>query len=67
VVIVAEVKSEESARLRDDISKAVADAVGVRPEDIVLLRPGTLPKTSSGKLRRSICRSRYRTAELEGV
>jgi fatty-acyl-CoA synthase len=67
VVIVAEVKSEETARVRDDISKAVAEAVGLRPEDIVLLRPGTLPKTSSGKLRRSICRARYRSAELERV
>ena len=67
VVIVAEVKSDETARVRDDISKAVSDAVGLRPEDIVLLRPGALPKTSSGKLRRSICRSRYRTAQLESV
>jgi len=67
VVIVAEVKSDDTERVKDDISKAVADVVGLRPEDIVLLRPGTLPKTSSGKLRRSICRSRYRTAELESV
>ncbi|HLI74752.1 MAG TPA: fatty acyl-AMP ligase [Acidimicrobiales bacterium] len=65
VVIVAEVKTEDTAAVRDGIAKAVTDAVGVRPEDIVLLRPGTLPKTSSGKLRRSICRSRYRTAELD--
>ncbi len=67
VVIVAEVKTEETARVRDDIAKAIGEAVGLRPEDIVLLRPGALPKTSSGKLRRSICRSRYRTAELESV
>ena len=67
VVIVAEVKTEDTARVRDDISKAVAETAGLRPEDIVLLRPGMLPKTSSGKLRRSICRARYRTSELEGV
>ena len=29
------------------------DAVGVPPVDVVLVRPGTLPKTSSGKLQRS--------------
>jgi fatty-acyl-CoA synthase len=25
----------------------------------VLVRPGSLPKTSSGKLQRSLCRSQY--------
>jgi fatty-acyl-CoA synthase len=67
VVVVAEVKSEDTGRIRDAISEAIGDAVGLRPEDIVLLPPGALPKTSSGKLRRSICKSRYRAAELEGV
>jgi hypothetical protein len=32
---------------------------------VVLVRPGTLPKTSSGKLQRSLCRTRYLSAELE--
>ena len=46
---------------------AAREAVGVRLSDIVLVRPGTLPKTSSGKVRRSICRARYLTAELEAL
>ena len=29
------------------------------PHDIVLVSPGTLPKTSSGKLQRSLCRQRF--------
>jgi fatty-acyl-CoA synthase len=29
------------------------------PKDVVLVAPGTLPKTSSGKLQRSLCRDRY--------
>jgi fatty-acyl-CoA synthase len=33
-------------------------AVGVRPAEVVVLGPGTLPKTPSGKLRRAA------TAEL---
>jgi fatty-acyl-CoA synthase len=67
VVVVAEVKTDEVDRVRGDISAAVREMVGLRLEDIVLLRPGSLPKTSSGKLRRSICRARYETSELEGV
>jgi fatty-acyl-CoA synthase len=66
VVIVAETKSEDGlAALRDGISRAVREAAGIRPSDIVLVRPGTLPKTSSGKVRRGICRARYLTQELE--
>jgi fatty-acyl-CoA synthase len=67
VVIVAEVKTDDLDRVRGGISVAVRETVGLRLEDIVLLRPGTLPKTSSGKLRRSICRARYEASELEGV
>jgi acyl-CoA synthetase (AMP-forming)/AMP-acid ligase II len=45
----------------------VYDAVGFAPEDVVLVRPGTLPKTSSGKLQRGLCRTRWAGAELELV
>ena len=37
---------------------------GLPPEEVVLVEPGTLPKTSSGKLQRSLCRSRYLSAAL---
>ena len=67
VVVVAEVKSDDVDRVRGGISAAVRETVGLRLEDIVLLRPGSLPKTSSGKLRRSICRARYEASELERV
>jgi fatty-acyl-CoA synthase len=66
LVVVAEAKAEEA---RGTIRAAVADrvrgAVGVPPEEVVLVRPGTLPKTSSGKLQRTLCRQRYLEAELE--
>ena len=38
---------------------AVRDVVGIPAEEVVLVHPGTLPKTSSGKLQRSLCRERY--------
>jgi fatty-acyl-CoA synthase len=37
----------------------VCDAVGIPPLEVVLVEPGSLPKTSSGKLQRSLCRTRY--------
>jgi fatty-acyl-CoA synthase len=67
VVVVAETKHDELAPIRAAVAARVTDAVGVPPEDIVLVRPGTLPKTSSGKPQRSLCRRRYLGDELAPV
>jgi fatty-acyl-CoA synthase len=67
VVVVAETKHDEIAPIRAALAARVTDAVGVPPEDIVLVRPGTLPKTSSGKPQRSLCRRRYLGDELAPV
>ena len=67
VVVVAETKHDEVAPIRAAVAARVTDAVGVPPEDIVLVRPGTLPKTSSGKPQRSLCRRRYLGDELAPV
>jgi fatty-acyl-CoA synthase len=39
------------------VARRVTDAVGVPPAAVVAVAPGTLPKTSSGKLRRAATRS----------
>lgn len=39
--------------LRKGITVRVVDMVGVRPAAVHILKPGSLPKTSSGKLRRA--------------
>ncbi|MGH3942346.1 MAG: fatty acyl-AMP ligase [Pseudonocardiaceae bacterium] len=39
--------------LRREVISRVVDAVGLRPGAVVVLRPGSLPKTPSGKLRRA--------------
>ncbi|MGV9412679.1 fatty acyl-AMP ligase [Nocardia sp. NPDC003693] len=44
---------EEVKRIEHDIVHAVFSEVGVRPRSVTILGPGALPKTSSGKLRRS--------------
>ena len=38
--------------LEQAIRRAVLDRTGVAPHTVALLPPGTLPRTSSGKLRR---------------
>ena len=55
-VIVESAKADDSAeadRIRKDVTGAVVDAVGARPRTVTVLSPGSLPKTPSGKLRRS--------------
>jgi acyl-CoA synthetase (AMP-forming)/AMP-acid ligase II len=42
----------EDPGLAERIRRAVLEATGVAPEEVRLLAPGTLPRTSSGKLRR---------------
>ncbi|MEJ8280373.1 fatty acyl-AMP ligase [Pseudonocardia spirodelae] len=39
--------------IRDDVIRRVVSAVGVRPAEVAVLAPGSLPKTPSGKLRRA--------------
>jgi fatty-acyl-CoA synthase len=72
VVVVAEARIPDTGTIElDDVRGAVAErvrqSVGIPAADVVLVSPGSLPKTSSGKLQRSLCRSRYLTDELELV
>jgi fatty-acyl-CoA synthase len=67
IVVVAETKADDVHELHDSVITRVCDAVGVPPVEVVLVRPGTLPKTSSGKLQRSLCRDRYHENQLEPV
>jgi fatty-acyl-CoA synthase len=66
VVVVAESRVDEVDPVRDSIAGRVHDAVGVSAE-VVLVTPGTLPKTSSGKLQRSLCKTQYQSDALQPV
>jgi acyl-CoA synthetase (AMP-forming)/AMP-acid ligase II len=50
--------------LKDRIVAAVVERTGIRPHTVELLAPGTLPRTSSGKLRRGEALRRYTAGEL---
>ncbi|MGM0651458.1 MAG: AMP-binding protein [Bacillota bacterium] len=65
IVVVAEVRSEQPEEVKSSIREQVVGVVGFPPRDIMLVQPGTLPKTSSGKLQRTLCRSQYLEDELK--
>lgn len=65
LVVVAETKDEDPATVRRAVAERVRHSIGLPATDVVLVGPGSLPKTSSGKLQRSLCRRRYLGAELQ--
>ncbi|WP_433712647.1 fatty acyl-AMP ligase [Nocardia sp. CA-084685] len=67
LVVVAELADAAatgSAELARRIRNAIAAAHEVTPGAVVLVEPGRIPKTSSGKLRRGECRALYRAGHL---
>ena len=59
VVVVAEVRTDDPDAVRDAIHHRTLEVCGLPPRDVMLVQPGTLPKTSSGKLQRAKCREQY--------
>lgn len=70
IVVVAETKAADDAALDDVralVSVRVREAIGLPANDIALITAGTMPKTSSGKLQRSECKTRYLEGTLTSV
>ncbi len=66
LVCVVETKrhEEDHPELIDAIKQEIQRDLSLSPRDIVCLKPGSLPKTSSGKLQRRKCRQQYLNGEL---
>jgi acyl carrier protein len=67
LVILAETRSEdpdEQQKLRNDINALSIDLTGIPPDEVVLAPPGSVLKTSSGKIRRSASRERYEKGKI---
>jgi long-chain-fatty-acid--[acyl-carrier-protein] ligase len=52
LVITAEFRGPDESGARSELVQRVASECGVVPSDVVFVAPGSLPRTSSGKLRR---------------
>jgi 1-acyl-sn-glycerol-3-phosphate acyltransferase len=67
LVVLAETRETEAGAreaLRGRASEVAAGILGEPADDIVLVRPGTVPKTSSGKVRRSSAKELYERGQL---
>lgn len=66
LVVMAEgrlARADAKPLLREAVSRAVIGAIGEPPDEIVLVPPHTVLKTSSGKVRRSACRALYEAGD----
>jgi 1-acyl-sn-glycerol-3-phosphate acyltransferase len=67
LIVLAETRlsaADELAQLQHKISEASASLLDLQPDEILLAPPHTIPKTSSGKLRRSAARALYEAGDL---
>ncbi len=76
LVAIAEVKTtgksdaEQREKLRSmkyEVASAISNSHGLRIADLVFVALGSIPTTTSGKVRRSACAERYRQGEFERV
>ncbi len=71
LVLVAEVnrqhKEQTFGTLFHAVRTGLAATVGVVPDEIVLIRQRTIPRTSSGKIQRRACRAAYMSGTLDVV
>jgi fatty-acyl-CoA synthase len=64
VVCETRVAEQDSAKLVEAVCERISEACRVSPDEVVFVPPGTIPKTSSGKRQRGLCRQHYLAGEL---
>ncbi|BBY58814.1 long-chain-fatty acid--ACP ligase MbtM [Mycolicibacterium sarraceniae] len=64
LVVAAEFRGRDEAAARTAVTQRVAAVCGVAPATVMLLAPGSLPRTSSGKLRRLAVQSQLESAAV---
>ncbi len=67
LVVLAETREQDPLaleRLRSEIIATATDLTGAPPDEVVLAPPGTVLKTSSGKIRRAASRERYERGHI---
>ncbi|SHT66352.1 fatty-acid--CoA ligase [Mycobacteroides abscessus subsp. abscessus] len=68
LVTIIELKSRADAAaldgLKNDVVAAISRAHGLQVADVVLVEAGSIPTTTSGKMRRSACAEQYRQGQF---
>jgi fatty-acyl-CoA synthase len=69
MVVVAETRAVdgEGMTVAKETMLALTRRLSHAPQEVVLVPPGTLPKTSSGKPQRGVCRQQYLDGQLPAV
>jgi fatty acid CoA ligase FadD21 len=60
----AEDTAQRLSALKNDVQAAIAQHHGVTVADVVLVGPGSIPITTSGKVRRAACVEQYQTRQF---
>ena len=64
LAVLVEINSDASPTLADEVAARVEECTRIRPAHVELLAPGTLPRTTSGKLRRREARTQWLAGTL---
>ena len=56
--------SHRIASVKSDVTAAISNAHGLNVDDVVLVSPGSIPTTTSGKIRRAGCIEQYRQRQF---
>lgn len=62
-----ETNKQVRAKIIADIIEKISVVLGLPPDQVVLVPPRTIPKTSSGKLQRSACKQAFQAGRLVKV
>lgn len=65
LIVAAEGNSSDAEQLRKAIASKVSETCGITVGHVAIVRVGSLPKTSSGKVQRRRTKSLFETGELE--
>lgn len=68
LIIVAETRDKKPAHpdeIIEQITEKIVGALDVAPDQVVLVPPQIIPKTSSGKLQRAACKAAYLSGKLK--
>ena len=61
------IRHDEALAIIEAIREVIAEEFEIQPAAVVLIKSGTLPKTSSGKVRRATCRENFLTNSLRVI
>ena len=64
MVIALETRTQETEALSEEVTQSIQRDFSLKATDVTCLKPGNLPKTSSGKLQRRKARQQYMDGTL---